>query len=62
MDEEFGWWRNFSGLNIVDSATLDPGYELTGARSAPDKNLRVWEKACITIVQTLRETRKFFRI
>jgi hypothetical protein len=41
MDESFLDLRNFSGGNIVDSATPHLGYELTGARSASYKNLRV---------------------
>jgi hypothetical protein len=37
----FSICANFSRRNIADSATLHLGYALTGARSAPDKNLRV---------------------
>jgi len=32
---------NFAGRKTPDSAALHPGYELTGARSAPYENLRV---------------------
>jgi hypothetical protein len=37
----FSMRANFSGRNIVDSAALHPGHELTGAQSTPYKDLRV---------------------
>src|SRR5206468_3138516 len=33
-------WANFSGRKTPDSAALYPGYELTGAQSAPYEYLR----------------------
>src|SRR6266480_7709197 len=47
-------WANFSGRKTPDSAALYPGYELTGAQSAPYEYLR------ITMLQNSRRLSKFF--